>query len=100
METAAELALAEIYAAKTDDANPFASKLTLLVEPRITDNRWYVWADPASAAVLEYAYLASAPGPQLSSLDGWEVLGREFRVVLDFGCGATDTRGVYFNAGS
>ena len=31
--------------------------------------------------------------------DGWEVLGREFRVVLDFGAGAVDHRGAYHSAG-
>jgi hypothetical protein len=78
----------------------FGGKLTLLIEPRITGNGWYVFADPASAPVLEYACLSSAPGPQLSSRDGWEVLGREFRVVLDFGAGATDHRGAYRNPGA
>lgn len=100
LETAAEKLLTTINAAKTDDVNPFGGKLSLLVEPRLTGNAWYVFADPASAPVLEYAYLASAPGPQLSSRDGWEVLGREFRVVLDFGCGAVDWRGAYRNAGA
>lgn len=98
LETAAEKLLASIYAATTDDVQPI--RLTLLVEPRITDNGWYVFGDPATAPVLEYAYLSSAPGPQLSSRDGWEVLGREFRVVLDFGCGAVDHRGAYRNAGA
>ena len=98
LETTAEKVLASIYAATTDDVQPI--RLSLLVEPRITGNGWYVFADPASAPVLEYAYLSSAPGPQLSSRDGWEVLGREFRVVLDFGCGAVDHRGAYRNAGA
>lgn len=97
-ETIAEQLLASIYAATTDDVQPI--RLTLLVEPRITGDSWYVSADPATAPVLEYAYLSSAPGPQLSSRDGWEVLGREFRVVLDFGCGAVDHRGAYRNAGT
>lgn len=97
LETAAEKLLASIYAASTDDVQPI--RLTLIVEPRLTGNAWYVFGDPANAPVLEYAYLSSAQGPQLSSRDGWEVLGREFRVVLDFGCGATDHRGAYRNAG-
>ena len=50
--------------------------------------------------VLEYAYLASAPGPQMSSREGWDVLGMEFRVVLDFGAGAVDWRGAYRNPGA
>ena len=99
-ETTAEAYLAELSPAKVADQNPFAGALTLLVEPRLSAGAWYVFADPAAAPVLEYAYLSSAQGPQLASRDGWETLGREFRVVLDFGCGATDHRGAYRNAGA
>jgi HK97 family phage prohead protease len=95
METTAEQVLATLYPTKVDDQNPFAGKLTLLVEPRLTGSTWYLFADPAAAPVLEYAYLSSAQGPQMASRDGWEVLGREFRVTLDFGCGVTDHRGAY-----
>ena len=48
-------------AADLANVNPFSGKLTLLVEPRITGNGWYVFGDPAAAPVLEYAYLSSAP---------------------------------------
>ena len=100
LETDFEKLLAELAAAKVDDQNPFTGKLTLLVEPRLSDAAaWYVFADPAVLPVLEYAYLSSAPGPQLASRDGWETLGREFRVVLDFGAGAVDHRGAYLNPG-
>ena len=50
--------------------------------------------------MLEYAYLSSAQGPQLSSRGGWEVLGREFRVTLNFGVGAMDYQGAHRNAGA
>jgi len=100
LETTAEKLLATIQANTTEDVNPFGGKLELLVEPRIPTGAWYVFADPAQAAVLEYAYLSSAPGPQMASRDGWEVLGREFRVYLDFGAGATDHRGAYRNPGA
>lgn len=99
LETEAERVLASIYAASVSDVNPFTGKLTLLVEPRITDASWYVFADPAVLPVLEYAYLSSAQGPQMASREGWDVLGMEFRVVLDFGCGAVDWRGAYLNPG-
>ncbi len=97
LETMAEQLLATIAAATTDTSNPFSGKLTLLVEPRLPPGAWYVFADPASLTVLEFAYLTSAPGPQLASREGWDVLGMEFRCVLDFGCGAIDWRGAFKN---
>jgi HK97 family phage prohead protease len=98
-ETTAEQVLASIYAATVADVNPFAAKLTPLVEPRISGNRWYLFADPAALPCMEYAYLSSAQGPQMASREGWDVLGMEYRVVLDFGAGATDWRGAFLNPG-
>jgi HK97 family phage prohead protease len=100
LETTAEEVLGSIYAATVADVNAFSGKLSLLVEPRITDDSFYVFADPAVLPVLEYSYLSSAQGPQMASREGWDVLGMEFRVVLDFGCGAVDWRGAYLNSGA
>jgi hypothetical protein len=50
--------------------------------------------------VLGCAYLSSAQGPQMTSREGWDVLGMEFRVVDDFGAGVVDFRGAYSNAGA
>lgn len=99
LETQAEKLLTAINATTTDNVNPFAGKLTLAVEPRIADDAWFVFADPATVPVLEYSYLSSAPGPQMSSREGWEVLSVEYRVVLDFGAGAIDWRGAVRNPG-
>jgi len=99
-ELQARQAVAAFYPATQATVNPMAGTLTVAVDPRLSGNRWYLFADPAVMAVLEYAYLASAPGPQLESRPGWDVLGMEFRVVLDFGCGAIDWRGAYTNAGA
>jgi phage head maturation protease len=100
LETTVDQLIAAIYAATVADVNPFSGRLTPLVEPRLTGNAWYLFADPAVLPVLEYAYLSSAPGPQIASREGWNVLGMEFRVVLDFGCGAVDHRGAYRNPGA
>lgn len=100
LETPFEKLLTAIQATAAADVNPFGGKLDLLVENRITGNGWYVFADPAQLAVLEYAYYSSAQGPQMASREGWDVLGTEFRVTLDFGAGAIDYRGAYRNAGA
>jgi hypothetical protein len=99
-ETEAEAVLATLAAAEIANVNPFSGKLQLAVEPRLSGNAWRIFADPGQAPVLEYAYLSSAQGPQMASREGWDVLGMEFRVVLDFGSGAVDHRGAYLNAGA
>lgn len=99
LETAAEQLLASLAATKVEDVNVFAGRLTLLVEPRITGPEWYLFGDPATAPVLERAYLASAQGPQIQAREGWERLGREYRVILDLGVGAIDWRGAFRNDG-
>src|SRR5690606_22343185 len=58
LETEAEQLLADLYAATTADVNPFASKLSLLVEPRLADDSWYVFTSPDSIPFLEHAYLS------------------------------------------
>lgn len=99
-ETQAESVLATLTPSQVSNVNPFSGKLTLLVEPRLSGNPWFVFADPAALPVLEYAYLSSAQGPQMTSREGWDVLGMEFRVVLDFGAGVVDHRGAYRNPGA
>ena len=93
METAAEQVLAELAAAKVDDANPFAGKLKLLVDARLpAEDQWYLVADPAAAEGLEFAYLEGAPGPQIETRAGFEVDGLQIKVRLDFGAGWVDFR--------
>lgn len=100
LETAGEMLLSTINAATVGDVNPFTGKLTLLVEPRIADDSWYVFADPARVASMVYGYLASAQGVQIQRAEAWDTLGMKYRAFLDFGAGWTDWRGAYFNAGA
>lgn len=98
IESQVETALATVNPGVVSDVNPWSNKLQVLVEPRLSGTAWHLF--DSKLPVFEVAYLASAPGPQITSRDGWEVLGREFRVVLDFGCGAVEWRSTYKNAGS
>jgi len=100
LETTAEQVLASIYAATVGDANPFANRLQLHVEPRLTGNAWRLFADPAELAVLTYAYLSGSEGPLFQMREGWDTLGFEYRCILDFGCGVQDWRGTYLNPGA
>ncbi|MFG1266907.1 prohead protease/major capsid protein fusion protein [Xanthobacter sp. DSM 14520] len=100
LESDAESLLAQITPANAGDANPFAGKLTIVVEPRITGKQWYVVADPAVSDGLVYAHLAGEAGPQIESRTGFDVDGVETRVRLDFGCGFIDWRSWFKNPGA
>lgn len=98
-ETEAEKALATISPSASADVNPFAGKLEIVVDPRLSA-AWFVVADPAQIDGLEYAYLEGAIGPQVTSQVGFDVDGVRFRVRLDFGAGFVDWRGWHKNAGA
>lgn len=95
LETEAERVLASIQPSTTGDVNPFGGKLTLLVEPRLPAGTWYVFADPARLAAMQYAYLSSAQGVQIQRTEAWDTLGMKYRAFLDFGAGWLDWRGAH-----
>ncbi len=98
LETLAEQVLTEIAASEVANANPFAGKLKLLVEPRFTSaSAWYVCAAPGAPDSLQHAYLDGVTGPQLFTREGFEVDGIEYKVRMDFGAGFTDHRGWYMS---
>ena len=99
-EIETEAFLAGLYAATTSDVNPFSGKLTLLVEPRITDSSWFIFADPARLPCLQHGYLAGAEGVQIQRTESWDTLGMKYRAWLDFGAGWLDWRGAFLNPGA
>jgi hypothetical protein len=99
LEGAAEQFISAYYPAKAEDVNPFAQKLLPLVEPRLTGNAWRLFTDPATVPALAFSYLNGQSGPILEAQEGWNVLGIEFRAILDFGAGAVDWRATYLNPG-
>ncbi len=103
LETTAEKYLASIYPAQASNVNPFAGRLTLVVDPRLdakSATRWYVAADPNLVPSIEYAYLSGQEGVQVETRSGFEVDGIQIRARLDFGAGALDFRGIYANPGA
>lgn len=99
-ETLIEQMLTAINPHQVDEANPFVGKLEPLVDPRLAELPWYLFADPIAAPVLEYAYLDGQEGPRVEMQDGWTTLGTSFRIYMDFGAGLLDWRGAYKNPGA
>ncbi|MBX4972345.1 Clp protease ClpP [Rhizobium lentis] len=98
-ETTAEQIIAATTPSATEEVNPFSGKLSLLVEPRLENDAWRLFASPDQAPILEIAYLNGVQQPKLETREGWNTLGTEFRAILDFGCGVTGWRGAYLNEG-
>lgn len=101
LESLAEQYTSNQYvSAKSSDINPYAGKLTPIVEPRldaVSGTNWYLAADPAQIDTIEYAYLEGQEGVYLETRMGYDVDGIEIKARLDFAAKAIDHRGLYKN---
>jgi len=67
--------------------------------PRLTGNRYYFFADPAVAPVIEVAFLDGVQEPYLERQDGFDVDGVRYKVRIDYGVAVVDYRGAVTNQG-
>jgi hypothetical protein len=73
------------------------TQLTVIVEPRITGNQWFLVGD---GETFEYGYLDGEGGLMTDTREGFEVDGLEVKARLVFGAGWVDYRAAYKNAGA
>lgn len=99
-QTEAEQFLTAVTAAQTSNVNPFAGKLQLIVEPRITDNSWYLVADPSAIDTIELSHLEGQEGVFIETQAGFDVDGIKTKARLDVGAATIDFRGFYRNPGN
>jgi hypothetical protein len=99
-ELSARQLTVSVQANQTANANVFSGFIQPLVEPLIPTNRWYLFSDPLSVPVYVYGYLNGAEGPQVTTGPVSGVDGVEVSVIFDFGVGAIDWRGAWFNPGT
>jgi hypothetical protein len=99
LELPARQLTVSVGATQISHANIYAGFVQPLVEPLIPNNRWYLFADPPTAPVYVYGYLNGAEGPQVTTGPVSGVDGVEVSVIFDFGVGAIDWRGAWFNPG-
>lgn len=64
---------------------------------RIADDKWYLFADPQDAPVIEVAFLDGITEPFLDQEEGFTVDGTRWKVRLDYGIAAIDFRGAVRN---
>ncbi|QYU68029.1 hypothetical protein J4558_24775 [Leptolyngbya sp. 15MV] len=91
---------AAIAPAASANVNPYVGLLQPVVEPLIAANRWYLFAEPPTTPVYVYGYLNGVEGPQVTTGPVSGVDGIEVSVIFDFGVGAIDWRGAWFNPGT
>lgn len=73
---------------------------TIIDTPRLSGTRRYMLASPTIAPTLEVVFLEGQQTPFLEAQNGWRIDGVEWKVRLDYGVGAIDTRGALTNAGA
>jgi hypothetical protein len=81
--------------------NIFAGRLTVVVDPRISGNAWYVSADPATIDTIELVHLESEPGPTVLTVQNPMKPG-SINIICEHNAGASvlDFRGLYSNPGN
>ncbi|MFZ1426585.1 MAG: Mu-like prophage major head subunit gpT family protein [Geminicoccaceae bacterium] len=80
--------------------NPYKGRMDVVADANIAANNWYLFADPAQFPCLIWGYLDGYEGPQFQAQEAWSTDGVEYRVLLYFGTGAVDWRGVFHNPGA
>jgi hypothetical protein len=101
LQTEAEKTVAAITPASSDNVNPFAGKLQVAVEPRLTSaTQWYLFASPSLYPTIRFLTLAGFEAPRFETSQEFDRLGTSYRVHWHCGAGPVDWRGAWKTAGA
>lgn len=92
--------LANIVSTKSGDVNPFQNAMQLIVDPRITGNKWFLAADPSQIDTIEVAYLEGEEGPEILETLETKADVVNLKVKHVVAVKAIDYRGLVYNAGA
>lgn len=81
-------------------ANPYPGTLTLIIDPRITGNQWFLASSPDAFDTIALAHLDGQEELFTETRVGFDVDGVETKARLDVGAAAIDYRGFYKNPGN
>lgn len=97
---ARQVLFGQVLANTTGNANIFANSMQLIVDSRITGNKWYLSASPNVIDTIELAMLEGMNGPELSQESEFNGDFIKFKVKHVVGVKAIDYRGLIYNAGA
>lgn len=81
--------------------NPFANRLTVVVDPNIEDPKaWYLAAAPGVLPGIEVTYLNGQENPTMRTFTDTDVLGIKYQIYMDFGVNLLDYRAFYKSTGA
>ncbi len=101
LETDAEQLMTTITPNSVDSVNPLANRLTIIVEPRLTDPAaWYLFARPERRLGLEHGGIDGMDDLEVRSEARLERHAVVTRISTTFGAGWIDHRGAYRNPGA
>ncbi|MFB0491304.1 hypothetical protein ABIE45_003890 [Methylobacterium sp. OAE515] len=99
-ETSADQLVATIAPQLSTSVNPFSGKLQSVSDANITDNSWYLMADPAQLPCFVHGFLNGSNGPRVKTYEPFGTQGVQISLEHDFACGAIDFRGAFKNPGA
>lgn len=99
-ETECQKVLAPVQAVQASNVSLFSGVLSQVTTARITDNAWYLFADPDQEPVFEWGLLDGYTAPRMRMDEPFGTQGQSVSLEHDFGCGAINFRGSYRNAGA
>lgn len=99
-----QLLSTQLLATQVSSINPFngggLTRLDPVIDSYITDNSWYLMADPVNAPTFIYGYVTGYDGPRFGIDQPFHYDGLSFKVIEDFGFGVIDWRAVWRNPGA
>jgi hypothetical protein len=99
-----QLLSVNLLATQLNNVNVFngqgMTKLTPVIDGYITDNAWYLFADPKAAPTFVWGYVSGFEGPRFAIDQPFNQDGLALKVMEDFGFGAVDWRPTYRNPGA
>ncbi|MEA5159979.1 HK97 family phage prohead protease [Cereibacter johrii] len=100
LETVGQQLISPITAAVTGSVNPFASSLTLIVDPVLSGSEWMLAADPNEGDCIELADLRGYEGVRVDELPLGAVDGVSYRARAFAGAHPTGWRGLVKSTGN
>jgi len=99
LEKEAKQILGAYQPAQASNVNPYAGALNLIIDPRVTGNKYFLAADPAINPLVEVSHLEGQEGPMVIQEQSTSVDGIIYSCRHYVGVKALDWRAGYYNAG-